>query len=160
VLPCLAGGSHAGPAIDACPGGEVCTSAPGGGCSVADQDRWERLRHAQRAAPPPRIMCPQASGSRDINIICEKRSRTGVTRFEDMDRLPLGVVFDTASFSARLLAQVGVGVWEGGRLGGGWGGHMRCLARFRCREKLTGRGGGACRHASSRMPPPALRRWL
>ncbi|KAI3425193.1 hypothetical protein D9Q98_008962 [Chlorella vulgaris] len=53
-------------------------------------------------------MLLQAAGCRDINLICEKQSHTGVTRFEDMNRLPLGVTFDAASFSARLLSQAAV----------------------------------------------------
>ena len=48
----------------------------------------------------------QAAGRSNINIICEKQMHTGTTRFEDMNRLPLGITTCTASFSARLLAQV------------------------------------------------------
>lgn len=47
----------------------------------------------------------QASGRSDLAVVCEAQSHQGLTRFEQAPRLPLGVAFSTASFSARLLAQ-------------------------------------------------------
>lgn len=45
---------------------------------------------------------------RNINILCEKLTYVGVTRFEDDARLPLGVSINSASYSAKVLTQVSV----------------------------------------------------
>ena len=48
----------------------------------------------------------------DINIICERLTVGGLpTRFEDQQRLPMGVSVNSTSYSAKLL-QVGARVWE------------------------------------------------
>lgn len=43
-----------------------------------------------------------------INIICQKIATEGMTRFEDRNRLPLGISINFNSFSAKLLSQVGI----------------------------------------------------
>lgn len=45
---------------------------------------WRRL-------PPCATPLLQATGRPDINIVCEKQSHQGLTRYEDTDRLPLGI---------------------------------------------------------------------
>lgn len=45
-----------------------------------------------------------------INIICQKIATEGLTRFEDRNRLPLGISINLNSFSAKLLSQVSAGV--------------------------------------------------
>ena len=47
----------------------------------------------------------QEAGFPDINIITEKVAFEGVTRFEDRQRLPLGISFNSTSLSASLLIQ-------------------------------------------------------
>ena len=47
----------------------------------------------------------QEAGFPDINIITEKVAFEGVTRFEDRNRLPLGISFNSTSLSASLLIQ-------------------------------------------------------
>ena len=47
----------------------------------------------------------QDAGFPDINIISEKVAFEGVTRFEDRQRLPLGISFNSTSLSASLLIQ-------------------------------------------------------
>ena len=47
----------------------------------------------------------QDKGFPDINIITEKVAFEGVTRFEDRQRLPLGISFNSTSLSASLLIQ-------------------------------------------------------
>lgn len=59
--------------------------------------------HEHRAHAPP-----QDQGLSDINVICEKVAYEGLTRFEDRRRLPLGISFNLASYSAKLLTQVRV----------------------------------------------------
>ena len=51
------------------------------------------------------ISFTQERGFPDINIISEKVAVEGVTRFEDRDRLPLGITFNIASYGAKLLWQ-------------------------------------------------------
>lgn len=41
-----------------------------------------------------------------INIICQKIATEGLTRFEDRNRLPLGISINLNSFSAKVLSQV------------------------------------------------------
>ncbi|CAG9465137.1 unnamed protein product [Pedinophyceae sp. YPF-701] len=41
----------------------------------------------------------------DINILCEKLAFEGLTRFEDPRRLPMGITFNAAAYSAKLLSQ-------------------------------------------------------
>jgi hypothetical protein len=41
-----------------------------------------------------------------INIICEKLTYVGTTRFEDDSRLPLGIAVNSASYAAKALTQV------------------------------------------------------
>ncbi|WIA29180.1 hypothetical protein OEZ86_011691 [Tetradesmus obliquus] len=43
-----------------------------------------------------------------INIICQKVATEGLTRFEDRNRLPLGISVNLNSFSAKMLAQLAV----------------------------------------------------
>jgi hypothetical protein len=40
----------------------------------------------------------------DINIVCEKMAYGGVTRFEDLQKAPLGISVNFTSFSAKMLA--------------------------------------------------------
>jgi hypothetical protein len=40
------------------------------------------------------------------DIICQKVATEGLTRFEDRNRLPLGISVNLNSFSAKTLAQV------------------------------------------------------
>lgn len=47
----------------------------------------------------------------DINIISEKLTYLGQTRFEDRRLLPLGTAVNSASFSAKVLAKVAVQRW-------------------------------------------------
>lgn len=47
------------------------------------------------------------AGLPPINIICEKVANQGLTRFEDRQRLPLGISVNFNSLSAKLLTQVG-----------------------------------------------------
>ena len=47
----------------------------------------------------------QAEGFPDINIISEKVAFEGVTRFEDRNRLPLGICVNLTAFSAKMLTQ-------------------------------------------------------
>jgi hypothetical protein len=44
---------------------------------------------------------------RPINIICQKLGTSGLTRFEDRHRLPLGMTVNFTSYAAKILAQVG-----------------------------------------------------
>ncbi|GFH27864.1 predicted protein, partial [Haematococcus lacustris] len=46
-----------------------------------------------------------------INIICQKVAFEGMTRFEDRNRLPLGISINFSSYSAKLLTQAS---WAGG----------------------------------------------
>lgn len=46
------------------------------------------------------------AGLPPINIICEKVANQGLTRFEDRQRLPLGISVNFNSLSAKLLTQV------------------------------------------------------
>ena len=48
----------------------------------------------------------EARGLPDINIIQERLSYVGTTRFEDQARLPLGISVNSASFAAKALTQV------------------------------------------------------
>jgi hypothetical protein len=43
---------------------------------------------------------------RAADIICQKVATEGLTRFEDRNRLPLGISVNLNSFSAKTLAQV------------------------------------------------------
>jgi hypothetical protein len=45
-----------------------------------------------------------------INIICEKVANQGLTRFEDRQRLPLGISVNFNSLSAKLLTRVRFGL--------------------------------------------------
>ena len=53
---------------------------------------------------------------RPINIICQKLGASGMTRFEDRHRLPLGMTVNFTSYAAKMLGQVGGraagGVWR------------------------------------------------
>ena len=51
------------------------------------------------------VIVKQEAGFPDINIITEKVAFEGVTRFEDRQRLPLGISFNSTSLSASLLIQ-------------------------------------------------------
>jgi hypothetical protein len=48
----------------------------------------------------------QEAGRPAINIICEKLTYVGSTRFEDDSRLPLGSAVNSASYAAKALTQV------------------------------------------------------
>lgn len=48
----------------------------------------------------------QERGCPNINIICERTSYTGRTRFEDPTHLPLSIIINSASYSAKILTQV------------------------------------------------------
>lgn len=50
----------------------------------------------------------EEAGHPNINIICEKLTYVGVTRFEDDARLPLGIAINSASYAAKALIQVAV----------------------------------------------------
>lgn len=41
---------------------------------------------------------------KDVNIVAEKMAYGGTTRFEDLERLPLGISVNFTSFSAKMLA--------------------------------------------------------
>ena len=60
-----------------------------------------------RAVPTREVKgaAAQDAGYPDINIITEKVAFEGVTRFEDRNRLPLGISFNSTSLSASLLIQ-------------------------------------------------------
>ena len=47
----------------------------------------------------------QEAGERDINIITEKVAFDSVTRFEDQQRLPLGISINAMSYGACMLTQ-------------------------------------------------------
>jgi hypothetical protein len=49
----------------------------------------------------------QEAGRPAINIICEKLTYVGSTRFEDDSRLPLGSAVNSASYAAKALTQAG-----------------------------------------------------
>ena len=49
---------------------------------------------------------PQDKGRKSINIVTEKVSFQGVTRFEDRRRLPLGVATNFSAYAAKVLTQV------------------------------------------------------
>ena len=51
-------------------------------------------------------LTPQESGSSDINLICEKLAFEGVTRFEDRQRLPMGICVNLTAYAAKLCFQV------------------------------------------------------
>lgn len=70
---------------------DACPHQPGntGGCGSS--------AHAARAA--------QDKGRKSINIVAEKVSFQGVTRFEDRRRLPLGVATNFSAYAAKVLTQ-------------------------------------------------------
>ena len=47
----------------------------------------------------------QEAGEPDINIITEKVAFDSVTRFEDQQRLPLGISINAVAYGARMLTQ-------------------------------------------------------
>jgi hypothetical protein len=57
----------------------------------------------------------------DINIICEKLAISGVTRFEDRFRLPLGISINMTSYAAKLLVLTMYDPERGIRLVAGFG---------------------------------------
>lgn len=52
--------------------------------------------------------CLADEGLPPINIVCEKLSSRGLTRFDDDLRLPLGVNMNFTYSAARTLAMVGI----------------------------------------------------
>lgn len=71
----------------------------------------------------------QERGHPDINIIVQKLTMVGSTRFEDSTKAPLGLPVNPASFVGKLLTQVRACVCgseqglQGGECGAvGWGG--------------------------------------
>ena len=51
------------------------------------------------------VCCWQDKGRKSINIVTEKVSFQGVTRFEDRRRLPLGVATNFSAYAAKVLTQ-------------------------------------------------------
>ena len=47
----------------------------------------------------------QESGYPDINLVCEKLAFEGVTRFEDRQRLPMGISVNLTAYAAKLCFQ-------------------------------------------------------
>ena len=50
-------------------------------------------------------MSSQESGYPDINLVCEKLAFEGVTRFEDRQRLPMGISVNLTAYAAKLCFQ-------------------------------------------------------
>lgn len=64
------------------------------------------MQESAKCSRAKECLLQQESGYPDINLVCEKLAFEGVTRFEDRQRLPMGICVNLTAYAAKLCFQV------------------------------------------------------